>query len=121
MIRPPPRSTRTDTLCPYTTLFRSAEGGAAPVFDVIQPAERRGAGAAPVAVGGRPAGRRVRYAGPDGNDLWGVHPRTAGDFAGVGCASDGRRWRRGAGPGRYERDDAGRRIDRKSTRLNSSH
>src|SRR3546814_19443713 len=24
MIRPPPRSTRTDTLLPYTTLFRSA-------------------------------------------------------------------------------------------------
>src|SRR3546814_10323260 len=24
MIRPPPRSTRTDTLCPYTTLFRSS-------------------------------------------------------------------------------------------------
>src|SRR3546814_9764014 len=24
MIRLPPRSTRTDTLCPYTTLFRSA-------------------------------------------------------------------------------------------------
>src|SRR3546814_18643252 len=24
MIRPPPISTRTDTLCPYTTLFRSA-------------------------------------------------------------------------------------------------
>src|SRR3546814_14179650 len=23
MIRPPPKSTRTDTLCPYTTLFRS--------------------------------------------------------------------------------------------------
>src|SRR3546814_2489916 len=23
MIRPPPRATRTDTLCPYTTLFRS--------------------------------------------------------------------------------------------------
>src|SRR3546814_18956761 len=23
MIRPPPRSTRTDTLCPYTALFRS--------------------------------------------------------------------------------------------------
>src|SRR3546814_3202471 len=34
MIRPPPRSTRTDTLVPYTTLFRSdhlmpAAGGAA--------------------------------------------------------------------------------------------
>src|SRR3546814_10338867 len=26
MIRPPPRSTRTDTLFPYTTLFRSREG-----------------------------------------------------------------------------------------------
>src|SRR3546814_16545797 len=25
MIRLPPRSTRTDTLCPYTTLFRAAE------------------------------------------------------------------------------------------------
>src|SRR3546814_7662571 len=28
MIRRPPRSTRTDTLFPYTTLFRSAFGGA---------------------------------------------------------------------------------------------
>src|SRR3546814_3866178 len=28
MIRRPPRSTRTDTLVPYTTLFRSAEAGA---------------------------------------------------------------------------------------------
>src|SRR3546814_11853276 len=27
MIRRPPRSTRTDTLFPYTTLFRSADGG----------------------------------------------------------------------------------------------
>src|SRR3546814_1706186 len=26
MIRRPPRSTRTDTLCPYTTLFRSLRG-----------------------------------------------------------------------------------------------
>src|SRR3546814_20352053 len=29
MIRRPPRSTRTDTLFPYTTLFRSAYGAAA--------------------------------------------------------------------------------------------
>src|SRR3546814_14549576 len=29
MIRRPPRSTRTDTLCPYTTLFRSLEARAA--------------------------------------------------------------------------------------------
>src|SRR3546814_8575132 len=27
MVRRPPRSTRTDTLCPYTTLFRSAGRG----------------------------------------------------------------------------------------------
>src|SRR3546814_3579561 len=30
MIRRPPRSTRTDTLFPYTTLFRSALGAAGP-------------------------------------------------------------------------------------------
>src|SRR3546814_3761204 len=28
MIQRPPRSTRTDTLCPYTTLFRSPDAGA---------------------------------------------------------------------------------------------
>src|SRR3546814_5981038 len=33
MIRRPPRSTRTDTLFPYTTLFRSAEGRAGGVDD----------------------------------------------------------------------------------------
>src|SRR3546814_10285962 len=33
MIRRPPRSTRTDTLFPYTTLFRSAGAGAAPGGD----------------------------------------------------------------------------------------
>src|SRR3546814_3114454 len=30
MIRRPPRSTRTDTLFPYTTLFRSRDAGASP-------------------------------------------------------------------------------------------
>src|SRR3546814_14698826 len=35
MIRLPPRSTRTDTLFPYTTLFRSPAGGAkAEQFDI---------------------------------------------------------------------------------------
>src|SRR3546814_15239532 len=40
MIRRPPRSTRTDTLFPYTTLFRSSQGpGSRPavVTDPIQP------------------------------------------------------------------------------------
>src|SRR3546814_15107049 len=39
MIRRPPRSTRTDTLFPYTTLFRSAVAGlvAVPVVTAIAP------------------------------------------------------------------------------------
>src|SRR3546814_3663184 len=40
MIRRPPRSTRTDTLVPYTTLFRSAHAGK-PVNDVGAPRRRR--------------------------------------------------------------------------------
>src|SRR3546814_1990011 len=52
MIRRPPRSTRTDTLFPYTTLFRS--GPAAPPVLVRLGADSfdvpRGAGARPVAL-----------------------------------------------------------------------
>src|SRR3546814_14702975 len=44
MIRRPPRSTRTDTLFPYTTLFRSADSG---VEDDRQLADRRLAGVQP--------------------------------------------------------------------------
>src|SRR3546814_14552040 len=40
MIRPPPRSTRTDTLFPYTTLFRSA----APYLPAQGPPTRIAAG-----------------------------------------------------------------------------
>src|SRR3546814_4088660 len=39
MIRRPPRSTRTDTLFPYTTLFRSVSGGR-PAQDVGSPRKR---------------------------------------------------------------------------------
>src|SRR3546814_14588401 len=43
MRRRPPRSTRTDTLCPYTTLFRSigagsASGGTMDASNMIKPA-----------------------------------------------------------------------------------
>src|SRR3546814_17736884 len=37
MIRLPPRSTRTNTLCPYTTLFRSHR-----VADILKPGRGRG-------------------------------------------------------------------------------
>src|SRR3546814_16685373 len=36
MIRRPPRSTRTDTLFPYTTLFRSMRTGATPIAILIR-------------------------------------------------------------------------------------
>src|SRR3546814_11094568 len=72
MILRPPRSTRTDTLFPYTTLFRSGRG-------------RR-----------LRAGRRLGIASPRG----------------VGLRLCARR--RDPLPAR-------RRVDRKSTRLNSSH
>src|SRR3546814_1804006 len=41
MIRRPPRSTRTDTLFPYTTLFRSRNGQ---VAQAVEPARRPGVG-----------------------------------------------------------------------------
>src|SRR3546814_19850022 len=45
MIRRPPRSTRTDTLFPYTTLFRSVGGAVFAVFDLpgaeVDPCLRR--------------------------------------------------------------------------------
>src|SRR3546814_14655779 len=52
MIRRPPRSTRTDTLFPYTTLFRSADHGIARDLERADPggpapAAARGGGAAP--------------------------------------------------------------------------
>src|SRR3546814_13395705 len=42
MIRRPPRSTRTDTLFPYTTLFRSARGADAIIDALLMPIRLRG-------------------------------------------------------------------------------
>src|SRR3546814_19654877 len=45
MIRRPPRSTRTDTLFPYTTLFRSEKAGRnRPSFDLKEPTDRAALG-----------------------------------------------------------------------------
>src|SRR3546814_14923647 len=40
IIRQPPRSTRTDTLCPYTTLFRSRKIGILRVLPLGEPMDR---------------------------------------------------------------------------------
>src|SRR3546814_18344241 len=45
MIRRPPRSTRTDTLFPYTTLFRSARAGGDGDIDGQRPGAQRAGGA----------------------------------------------------------------------------
>src|SRR3546814_6171737 len=86
----PPRSTRTDTLCPYTPLFRSldetaiAATGAATGAQVAEDAGAVGAeqlDAAAIAVAGRarvqPAGRGDRH------DVVGIDPdrAAAGDAA----------------------------------------
>src|SRR3546814_10740416 len=103
MIRRPPRSTRTDTLFPYTTLFRSGWGAGRcrfsgkpknlPVENVV--ADRRDLGLAPA-----------------GANALGVEQQRLGRriLAPVVSHRDLRDRHRGA-----------IRLDRKSTRLNSSH
>src|SRR3546814_1939620 len=54
MIRRPPRSTRTDTLFPYPTLFRSFTGGALRRQFLLQRGDRRGLGLAGIAAAGQP-------------------------------------------------------------------
>src|SRR3546814_2589103 len=102
MIRRPPRSTRTDTLFPYTTLFRSA--GAGPL--------------------GAVAAQKLCAVSPAGADPH--RDRAAGDDHGGGGARPGAALR----PVEFhlplyldpERTaQPARRADRKSTRLNSSH
>src|SRR3546814_7730754 len=120
MIRRPPRSTRTDTLFPYTTLFRSFLAGGA-------------VGAAVFAAGVHQdllhGGRRVPvdHPGPGADGL--PDPRT--DTSGRGEPDQPRADRglsagaeRGAAPSAHYPGVGGRGAtaqDRKSKRLNSSH
>src|SRR3546814_9394821 len=71
MRRRPPRSTRTDTLFPYTTLFRS-------------PAGSRGEGIWHLA-GGRGSGRRARLDAPD-DGVGPAHRHGAERRTGAACA-----------------------------------
>src|SRR3546814_19868183 len=63
MIRRPPRSTRTDTLFPYTTLFRSI--GDRLVEAALRPAQRTGADVEPSAVQPRHREAKAVALGPD--------------------------------------------------------
>src|SRR3546814_17385352 len=96
MIRRPPRSTRTDTLFPYTTRFRSAD---APEQGSGQRTggDQGEAGGSPQKIGGKAKQNQIRH---------------GGHYAGAPQA------RQAALAGRREPDLI---LDRKSTRLNSSH
>src|SRR3546814_7137332 len=103
MIRRPPRSTRTDTLFPYTTLFRSGTGGTATAYaesfnsDIevisVQELSQTVNGAAITVFGGIGGAGGEGAGGGDGDFGVGASVALAG----------------GGGE------------DRKSTRLNSSH
>src|SRR3546814_19236360 len=101
MKRRPPRSTRTDTLFPYTTLFRSAEGR-----DRLSELQSLPA----------PDGEAELDSGAAAGDK-AAKGRARGDRA-----RDAQACRSGSQEGLLPRRTFGRSAaDRKSTRLNSSH
>src|SRR3546814_10190152 len=103
MIRRPPRSTRTDTLFPYTTLFRSPE-----VVGVAIGVEQRDDGfdGLSVVVGHRRGAAQAKQSGVR------IVPVIFGQIVAIFIEPE------------YVADTGRQfelRIDRKSTRLNSSH
>src|SRR3546814_13604320 len=105
MLRRPPRSTRTDTLFPYTTLFRSPgrpanmNNGNPDVEAILYRWE-----------GGRFAERR-RFACPGGEDALCFRSGGASYLAFASICTAGE-------PHDFNANSS---IDRKSTRMNSSH
>src|SRR3546814_16926469 len=99
MIRRPPRSTRTDTLFPYTTLFRSGLDPGAGEQLLELAADRRDLVLAPRGQLGEPPGDRRIGLGLELAEREQLH--LAHIF--------------------IHADPLGKRRDRKSTRLNSSH
>src|SRR3546814_2281519 len=113
MLRRPPRSTRTDTLFPYTTLFRSV--GQRILQPQACPPLLRGrllAAGAPVAAGIRHGMRLI-----EDDDAVEVAPQPVDDLSDPGALALALgRAQRGIGG-----EEDGIAQDRKSTRLNSSH
>src|SRR3546814_4732898 len=117
MIRRPPRSTRTDTLFPYTTLFRSAHA---------VPSRQRMSFHRCTHIPGRPgrnpygachAYEEVREEGPG----QGCQSCEEGRCE-KGCQSqEGRQGQEGRRQEGGKGEKTGREEDRKSTRMNSSH
>src|SRR3546814_15134426 len=105
MIRRPPRSKRTDTLFPYTTLFRSvvAQGDGKRVERNVYGAGHRG---------GRMLGRFVRLGGGQGRP---GRIEQGAAYAGGNDKHDKQQVLEGC------RERMRLHVDRKSTRLNSSH
>src|SRR3546814_8144755 len=143
MIRRPPISTRTDTLFPYTTLFRSAASPADPAgwtfsgdvrggYFASERTARDGAESDAEAFNARLRLAIERSLG----ERWTVRTRVAGRFSSEQDGTDA--YLRAYAPTRtgaafgdvtldeaylgYQAPDNGLRLkDRKSTRLNSSH
>src|SRR3546814_16917985 len=65
MIRRPPRATRTDTLFPYTTLFRAFRRGDHPALVSRRPGRRAGGAADATATGRLPSFRGQRAGVPE--------------------------------------------------------
>src|SRR3546814_4101822 len=111
MIRRPPRSTRTDTLFPYTTLFRSHRVQRPSMMPELHRAQTEGFDDAFVAAAldvlADPEGivEQVEHAADDVLDQ------------GLGAEADSDASHAGTGDQRPDLDAQ----DRKSTRLNSSH
>src|SRR3546814_9929472 len=108
MIRRPPRSTRTDTLFPYTTLFRSALESDGPGLEMELVLHRldRGVGDVGARAGDQGDQQNENEAGTDQRANQTYHELS---YPLLGrCRLDAQR--RGF-----------RLLDRKSTRLNSSH
>src|SRR3546814_10137051 len=91
MIRRPPRSTRTDTLFPYTTLFRSSRDRSTQGRDRLPHQHQGGAGDRAATPEDRPAPRAGGDATASSGEISAAAPefrRTARGFIVVGC------WRR---------------------------